>query len=103
MMFSLLRMGRLIPIPPPEKALAYLETRQRPSGADARRRAIVGAPDRVREGLEAVAEEYGSDELMVLTITYDHEARRRSYELIAEAFGLTPTRPPAAVAPPPSP
>jgi hypothetical protein len=33
---------------------------------------------------------------MVVTITYDHEARRRSYELIAEAFGLTPGRPPTA-------
>jgi hypothetical protein len=25
---------------------------------------------------------------MVVTITYEHEARRRSYELIAEAFEL---------------
>ena len=25
----------------------------------------------------------------MVTITFDHEARRRSYELIAEAFGLT--------------
>jgi hypothetical protein len=24
----------------------------------------------------------------VVTITYDHAARRRSYELIADAFGL---------------
>jgi luciferase family oxidoreductase group 1 len=89
MMFSLLRMGQLVPIPPPDKALAYLETRQRP-GADPRRRAIVGSPDTVREGLEGVAAEYGAAELMVLTITYDHAARRRSYELIADAFGLTP-------------
>jgi luciferase family oxidoreductase group 1 len=87
MMFSLLRMGRLIPIPPPEKALAYLETRERPDAATSRRRAIVGAPDTVRAGLEEVAQEYGTDELMILTITYDHEARRHSYELIAEEFG----------------
>jgi luciferase family oxidoreductase group 1 len=85
MMFSLLRMGRLIPIPPPEKALAYLETRQR--SATPGRRTIVGTPERVKAGLEEVAAEYGTDELMVLTITYEHEARRRSYELIAEAFG----------------
>jgi hypothetical protein len=26
--------------------------------------------------------------VMVVTITHDHAARRRSYELIAEAFGL---------------
>jgi hypothetical protein len=42
----------------------------------------------VRDGLEGVAAEYGPDALMVLTITYEHEARRRSYELIAEEFGL---------------
>lgn len=95
MMFSLLRMGRLIPIPPPEKALAYLETRRRDADPQ-RRRAIVGTPDQVREGLEAVAAEYDAAELMVLTITYEHEARRRSYELIAEAFGLTPARRAAA-------
>jgi alkanesulfonate monooxygenase SsuD/methylene tetrahydromethanopterin reductase-like flavin-dependent oxidoreductase (luciferase family) len=85
MMFSLLRMGRLIPIPPPEKALAYLATRERDPNTQ-KRRAIVGTPDQVRAGLEAVAAEYGAAELMVLTITYEHEARRRSYELIAEAF-----------------
>ena len=42
----------------------------------------------VREGLEAAAREYQADEVMVVTITYEHAARRRSYELIAEAFGL---------------
>ena len=28
--------------------------------------------------------------MIVVTITYDHEARRRSYELLADAFGLEP-------------
>ena len=98
MMFSLLRQGRLIPIPPPEKALAYLETRMRPDDPTRRRRGIVGSPEKVRDGLEAVAAEYGTGELMVLTITYEHEARRRSYELIAEAFGLTRPRSPDAAA-----
>ena len=90
MMFSLLRMGQLIPIPSPEKALAYLETRQRASGD---RRTVVGSPATVRGGLEEVAAEYGTDELMILTITHEHEARRRSYELIAEELALK--RPPA--------
>src|SRR6185503_16984022 len=63
MMFSMLRMGRLIPIPPPEKALAYLATRERPPEQEHRRRAIVGTPEKVREGLEAVAAEYGADEV----------------------------------------
>jgi alkanesulfonate monooxygenase SsuD/methylene tetrahydromethanopterin reductase-like flavin-dependent oxidoreductase (luciferase family) len=52
----------------------------------------VGAPDTVRDGIEAVAREYDADEVMVVTITFDHEARRRSYELIAEAFDLDSAR-----------
>jgi luciferase family oxidoreductase group 1 len=98
MVFSLLRMGQLIPIPPPEKALAYLATRERPDDATGGRRAIVGSPATVRAGLESVAHEYGTDELMLLTITYEHEARRRSYELIAEEFGLVRPTPASATA-----
>jgi luciferase family oxidoreductase group 1 len=98
MMFSLLRQGRLIPIPPPEKALSYLETRMRPDDPARRRRGIVGSPEKVQDGLKAVAAEYGTGELMVLTIAYEHEARRRSYELIAEAFGLMRPRSPDAAA-----
>jgi luciferase family oxidoreductase group 1 len=95
MMLSLLRQGQLIQIPPVEKALRYLETRQRSSGG---RRAVIGSPDKVREGIEAVAAEYGAEEMLVLTITHDHEVRRRSYELIAEAFGLTAAQPSSSVA-----
>ena len=53
-----------------------------------RRRRIIGARDTVRAGLEQVAEEYGVDEVIVVTVTHDHAARRRSYELIADAFDL---------------
>ena len=88
MAMSMLRQGRLIPIPPVETALRYLESRERPATAHQGRRAILGEPAKVRAGLEEVAAEYGADEVMVLTITFDHEARRRSYELIAEAFGM---------------
>jgi len=95
MMLSLLRQGRLVEIPPVEKALSYLETRERSAGG---RRAVIGSPETVRAGIESVAEEYGAEEVLVLTITYDHEARRRSYQLIAEAFGLTADQPSSSVA-----
>jgi luciferase family oxidoreductase group 1 len=95
MMLSLLRQGRLIEIPPVEKALRYLETRERSAGG---RRAVIGAPETVRAGLEQVAAEYGAEEVLVLTITHDHDARRRSYELIAEAFGLDAAQPSSSVA-----
>jgi luciferase family oxidoreductase group 1 len=81
MAFSMLRQGRLIPIPPVDKALRYLETREPGTG----RRGVVGSPETVRAGVEQVAEEYRADELVLLTTTFDHEARRRSYELVAEA------------------
>jgi luciferase family oxidoreductase group 1 len=53
-----------------------------------RARAAVGDPATVKARLEALAAELGVDELVLLTITYDFADRVRSYELIAEAFGL---------------
>ena len=29
-----------------------------------------------------------ADELMIITAVYDHDARKKSYALLAEAFGL---------------
>ena len=93
MTFKLLRRGELIAVPPVERALAFIEEerRQRPPGlplATPDRRRIVGSPATVRAGIEAAAREYAADEVMIVTITYDHDARCRSYDLIADAFGL---------------
>ncbi|HEV3059520.1 MAG TPA: hypothetical protein VGY48_14820 [Vicinamibacterales bacterium] len=48
----------------------------------------MGNPATVRAGLEAVARDYQADELMVVKITHEHAARRRSYELLADAWNL---------------
>jgi len=53
-----------------------------------RERAVIGGPETCRRELTALVERYGADELMVLTITGDYATRLRSYELLAEAFGL---------------
>ena len=91
MTLRLLREGTLIPVPPPEQAAEWLHKHHRPNqGSLPGRRAVIGSPEKVRAGIEAVAEEYLADEVIVVTITYDHGARRRSYELIAEAMGLEP-------------
>ena len=50
--------------------------------------AIVGAPDDIRRGLEEFIALTGVDELMVVSSIFDHAARRRSYEILAEAGGL---------------
>ncbi|HEX2120773.1 MAG TPA: LLM class flavin-dependent oxidoreductase, partial [Thermoanaerobaculia bacterium] len=89
MMFTLFFQGQLIAIPSIEKAVAFLA--EQPTSNDpfrTRRRSIVGSPATVRAGIEQVAQEYGADEVMIVTITYDDEHRRRSYELIAREFGL---------------
>jgi len=54
----------------------------------ARRRTIAGAPEQVRDRLLALADAYGVDELVIVTITHDPKARRRSYERLAQVFGL---------------
>jgi len=89
MAFTLFLQGRLIPVPPVETAIRFIE--QHPAEVEAlghRRRWLVGSPATVRPGIEELAREYGAEEVMIVTITYDHAARRRSYELLAEAFGL---------------
>ncbi len=83
MAFSLLRRGQLIPVPPVETALRYLEVHEPVAG----RRWIAGSPERVRAGVDELVAEYGADEVTAVTITFDHEARKRSYTLLADACG----------------
>jgi luciferase family oxidoreductase group 1 len=86
-----LRLGRPGRVPTPEEALSYPYTPQEQIIVEFnRQRTIAGAPRTVRSRLEALAEEYEADELVVVTITYDFAARKRSYELLAEAFGQQP-------------
>ena len=94
MAFMLMRQGELIMVPSPEKAIAHLKAAGLPIDAmPPGRRAIIGSPSTVRAGIEAVAAEYGAEEVMVVTITYDHDARKRSYELIAQAFNAPSAAP----------
>jgi luciferase family oxidoreductase group 1 len=86
MAMAMLRRGRLIPVPPVEQALRFLAAEGEAVGAS--RRITAGTPDQVRAGIETLAQQYGADEVIVVTITHDHAARRRSYELIADAFEL---------------
>lgn len=86
MAFAHFLAGQPIRVPPVDVALDFLA--HQPESLDAiarRRRAIVGPPGDVRRELDALAAEYEADEVMVVTITYDHAARRRSYELLAQA------------------
>jgi len=89
MAFAHFLSGNLIQVPPVDTAVAFLEANAHLLDTIVtRRRALVGTPRFVREQLEQVALEYGADEVMAVTITYDHAARKKSYELLAAEFGL---------------
>ena len=55
-----------------------------------RRRAIVGTPDQVKARLEAMALQFGVQEIAILGPVHEAEARRNSLRLLARAFDLTP-------------
>jgi len=89
MTFTLLRRGELIAVPPPERALEFLETDEpTPGQPRSERRAVLGTPEAVRAELEDVAGKYRAEEVIAVSITYDHQARRHSYELLADIFAL---------------
>ena len=79
--------GTPIPVPGVERALRFLEETEEPATL-LPRRLVLGSPASVRAGMEAVAGEYGAGEVIVVTVIHSHAARRRSHELLAEAFGL---------------
>jgi luciferase family oxidoreductase group 1 len=87
MMFTLFMRGQLIAIPSIETAERFLaEQAELIAATPTRRRSIIGSPATVREGIEKVVRDYEADEVMIVTITYEHAARKRSYELIANAM-----------------
>ncbi len=87
-----IRRGEIGPIPTPEEAIAELGSAHEPPhpGDGEWPRYIVGDPEQVRSQLVDMASVLHVDELMIVTITHDHRARLRSYELLAQAFELRP-------------
>jgi alkanesulfonate monooxygenase SsuD/methylene tetrahydromethanopterin reductase-like flavin-dependent oxidoreductase (luciferase family) len=83
--------GEYLPLASPEEAAAYAYTPiDRERIARNRARLVVGGVTRVKERLQALIAATSADEVMITTMVYDHAARRHSYELLADAFGLTP-------------
>lgn len=99
-----IRLGDRRPVAAPEDALRELQARPEPPNPLASftagsydepdeewPRYLVGTPDRVVARLRGLANELHLDELIINTITHSHEARLRSYTLLAEAVGLQGT------------
>jgi luciferase family oxidoreductase group 1 len=85
--------GVYTPLPSPEEAAAMqLDDIALAKIERTRSRAIYGTPDAVASKLRALAAETGVDEIALLTTVHDKAARRRSYALIADEFGLAAER-----------
>ena len=83
--------GEYLPLASPEEAAAYPYTAiDRDRIARHRERLVVGNAESVKHRLLALIEVTRADELMITTMAYDHAARRRSYELLAQAFAVAP-------------
>ncbi|MFG2528038.1 LLM class flavin-dependent oxidoreductase [Streptomyces sp. NPDC048516] len=84
-----LRSGRPGLVPSPEEAEAYAFSGMERDFADNWLGNVIhGTPDTVRQGLDDLAKRTGADELMITANAHGGPARLRSYELIADAYGL---------------
>ena len=84
--------GEYQPLASPEDAAAYDYTPvDRARIAQNRARLSVGSPATVKARLDPLIAATQADELMVTTMIFSHEARKRSYALLAQAFGVQPT------------
>ncbi|SFI59715.1 luciferase family oxidoreductase, group 1 [Phyllobacterium sp. CL33Tsu] len=85
--FVNLRTGRPGPLPPPVEN--YEETLDLHSKAILRQAlscSVVGSRATVKAGVEEFIQRTGADEVMVTGQIFDHKARIRSYEILAEAI-----------------
>ena len=80
------------PIPEPAPPGTPLEGSDNPLFVNQRvnKPLLFGTPGYVKDELERLAESFGADEVLLVTITHDHTTRVHSYELLADAFSLTP-------------
>jgi luciferase family oxidoreductase group 1 len=84
-----IRLGDRRPVASPEQALRELQAFGPGGGEEGEwPRYFAGTPAKVAAELRAMAADLGIGEVVVNTIVWDHAARVRSYELLAEEFGL---------------
>lgn len=82
------QVGRFGPLLPPQDAARPFSAAEEAYRQGLRRRAMVGTGEQVAAKLRALADELQVQEVVVITWTWDPQAQRRSYELLAQACGL---------------
>jgi alkanesulfonate monooxygenase SsuD/methylene tetrahydromethanopterin reductase-like flavin-dependent oxidoreductase (luciferase family) len=95
---DIFRGARGLSRPPIDDIDTYWSPMEKAQAMQMLSRSIVGSPATVRAGLAALVAETGADELMIVSDVYDHAARLRSFELIAEVAGAAQDAPVSAAA-----
>ncbi len=94
--FVNLRRGAPGPLPPPVESIDGLVSPVEREGLErALTYSLVGSRETVRRGLQAVVEETRADEIIVTGQIYDHAARLRSFEIVAQVHDALATPIPA--------
>jgi luciferase family oxidoreductase group 1 len=89
--FVQLRRGTPGLLPPPVESMKGLWSPVEQAGVEhAFGEAVVGSPATVKRGIEKFLQRTGVDELMVTAAIFDHAARLRSFELVAQVRDAAP-------------
>ena len=84
---DIFRGGRRLTQPPIEDIDSYWTPQEKAQVAQMLGGSVVGSPETVRRGLQAMATRAGADELMVVSDMFDPDKRLRSFQIIAEVAG----------------
>ena len=87
---NIFRGARGLSQPPIDDIETYWSPMEKAQAKRMLARSIIGSPDTVRAGIDALVKETQADELIVVSDVYDHATRLRSFELIAEVAGIKP-------------
>ena len=90
-MAAAIRSGRPQALQPPVEDITRVVPEELLRMADGHGVRMVGDPTQVTDQLQAFVDEYALDEVITTTYTFDPAMRVRSAELLADAWGLTPT------------
>src|SRR3954467_937042 len=85
---NIFRGARGLSQPPIDDIESYWSPAEKAQAMGMLARSIVGSPDTIRSGMDALIAETGADELIIVSDVYEHAKRLRSFELIASAAGI---------------
>src|SRR5271155_1718719 len=87
---NIFRGARGLSQPPIDDIESYWSPMEKAQAKRMLARSIIGSPETVRSGIDALVAETAADELIVVSDVYEHPARLRSFELIAAVAGAAP-------------